>query len=84
MLNGANPFKVNSHRHTSPQRLTSSMPTHPLPILLNNSISVALCSDDPAMFGNMGLSYDFFQVLVASDVTGLLTLKGLAKKSLEG
>jgi adenosine deaminase len=38
------------------------MPMHPLPILLNNGIPVVLCSDDPAVFGNMGLTYDFFQV----------------------
>ena len=37
---------------------------HPLPILLNNGVPVALCSDDPAVFGNLGLTYDFFQVCV--------------------
>jgi adenosine deaminase len=41
------------------------MPTHPLPVLINNGVQVALCSDDPSIFGNMGLSYDFFQVLKA-------------------
>lgn len=46
----------------SEQRLTSSMPMHPLPALLNNGVPVALCSDDPAAFGNMGLTYDFYQV----------------------
>ncbi|KAG5654129.1 hypothetical protein H0H81_007181 [Sphagnurus paluster] len=64
-------------------RLTSSMPMHPLPILLNNGVPVALCSDDPAVFGNMGLTFDFFQVLVASEVTGLTTLGQLARDSLE-
>ena len=44
------------------QRLTSSMPMHPLPVLLNNGVPVALNSDDPAIFGNLNLSYDFFQV----------------------
>ena len=38
------------------------MPMHPLPILMNQGIHIALSSDDPAMFGNMGLSFDFFQV----------------------
>ncbi|KAG8731680.1 hypothetical protein FRC10_001583 [Ceratobasidium sp. 414] len=42
-------------------RLTSSMPMHPLPVLLNNGLSVALCPDDPSVFGNMGLSFDFYQ-----------------------
>ena len=44
------------------QRLTSSMPMHPLPVLLNNGVPVALGSDDPSVFGNMGLTFDFFQV----------------------
>ena len=37
------------------------MPMHPLPALMNQGVHVALCSDDPAVFGNMGLSFDFFQ-----------------------
>ncbi|KAJ7087816.1 hypothetical protein C8R44DRAFT_27840 [Mycena epipterygia] len=64
-------------------RLTSSMLMHPLPILINNGLSVALCSDDPAMFGNMGLTFDFYQVLVASEVTGLIALRELARDSLK-
>jgi adenosine deaminase CECR1 len=35
---------------------------HPLPALLNNGVPIALCSDDPAIFGNMGLTFDFYQV----------------------
>ncbi|KAJ6597115.1 hypothetical protein DFH09DRAFT_1258787 [Mycena vulgaris] len=64
-------------------RLTSSMLMHPLPILINNGLPVALCSDDPAMFGNMGLTFDFYQVLVASEVTGLIALRELARDSLK-
>ncbi|EIN07184.1 adenosine deaminase, partial [Punctularia strigosozonata HHB-11173 SS5] len=64
-------------------RLTSSMPMHPFPTLLNHGVPVALCSDDPAVFGSMGLSYDFFQVLVSSEVTGILTLGEIARKSIE-
>lgn len=45
------------------------MPMHPLPILLNNGVSVALCCDDPAVFGNLGLSYDFSQVSWCLDGT---------------
>ncbi|KAG9318585.1 Metallo-dependent hydrolase [Chiua virens] len=63
-------------------RLTASMPMHPLPILLNHGVPVALSSDDPAMFQNMGLSFDFYQVVVASEVTGLLTLAHLARDSI--
>lgn len=40
------------------------MPMHMLPILVNSGVPVALCSDDPAVFGNMGLTFDFFQVIV--------------------
>ncbi|TFK76212.1 adenosine deaminase-like growth [Pluteus cervinus] len=64
-------------------RLTSSMPAHPLPIILNNGVPVALSSDDPSVFGNMGLTYDFFQVLVASEVAGLSTLRTLAQDSIQ-
>ncbi|KZP15049.1 Metallo-dependent hydrolase [Athelia psychrophila] len=64
-------------------RLTSSMPMHPLPIVLNNGIPVALCSDDPAVFGNMGLSFDFYQALVASEVTGLIQLGEMARDSIK-
>ncbi|KAJ7219500.1 hypothetical protein GGX14DRAFT_695618 [Mycena pura] len=62
-------------------RLTSSMLMHPLPILMNNGLPVALCSDDPAVFGNMGLTFDFYQVFVASEVTGLIALRELARDS---
>lgn len=41
------------------------MPMHPLPVLLNNGLTVALCPDDPSVFGNMGLSFDFYQVGLA-------------------
>lgn len=44
------------------QRLTGSMPMHPLPAIMNQGVHVALCSDDPAVFGNMGLTFDFYQV----------------------
>ncbi|KAG8769995.1 hypothetical protein FRC12_004588 [Ceratobasidium sp. 428] len=64
-------------------RLTSSMPMHPLPVLLNNGLSVALCPDDPSVFGNMGLSFDFYQVIVASEITSILSLGQLARQSLE-
>lgn len=37
------------------------MPMHPLSSLMNYGVPVSLCSDDPAVFGNMGLTFDFFQ-----------------------
>ncbi|KAI0374656.1 Metallo-dependent hydrolase [Pilatotrama ljubarskyi] len=58
-------------------RLTGSMPMHPLPAILNHGVHVALCSDDPAVFGNMGLSYDFYQASANSprEVNSLATLR---------
>ncbi|OCH95913.1 Metallo-dependent hydrolase [Obba rivulosa] len=64
-------------------RLTSSMPMHPLPVLMNQGVRVALCSDDPAIFGNMGLSFDYYQVLVASEVSGLITMGEIARDSIK-
>ncbi|KAI0306408.1 adenosine deaminase-like growth [Multifurca ochricompacta] len=64
-------------------RLSSSMPMHPLPVVLNQGVPVTLNSDDPSVFGAMGLSYDFFQVLVSSETTGLITLGQMARDSIE-
>ncbi|EKM82473.1 hypothetical protein AGABI1DRAFT_124938 [Agaricus bisporus var. burnettii JB137-S8] len=64
-------------------RLTSSMPMHPLPCILNNGVPVALSCDDPSVFGNFGVTYDFYQVLVASEINGLTTLGTLARDSIE-
>ncbi|KAI0672700.1 Metallo-dependent hydrolase [Trametes maxima] len=69
-------------------RLTGSMPMHPLPAVLNQGVHVALCSDDPAVFGNMGLTFDFYQasglsVFVASEVNGLATLRTLVWDSIQ-
>ncbi|KZV90219.1 Metallo-dependent hydrolase [Exidia glandulosa HHB12029] len=64
-------------------RLTSSMPAHPMPMLIAHGIEVVVSNDDPGAFGNLGLSYDFFQVLVASEVTGLLGVGVIARRSLE-
>ncbi|KAI0311600.1 adenosine deaminase-like growth [Amylostereum chailletii] len=63
-------------------RLTPSIPAHPLPIVINQGIPVALNSDDPAVFGAMGLSYDFYQVLVSSEISGIITLAQMARDSL--
>jgi len=58
------------------------MPMHPLPILLNHGVPVVISSDDPSVFGSMGLSYDYFQVIVASEATGLIMLGEMARDSL--
>lgn len=64
-------------------RLTRSASTHHLPILLNNGVPVALSSDDPSVFHNPGLSFDFYQAMVASNITNILSLGQLARQSLE-
>ncbi|CAE6517359.1 unnamed protein product [Rhizoctonia solani] len=64
-------------------RLTRSANTHILPILLNNGVPVALSSDDPAVFQNPGLSFDFYQAMVASNITNILSLGKLARQSVE-
>lgn len=45
------------------------MPMHPLPIILNSGVPVALSSDNPSVFGNLGLTYDFFQVFETVDTS---------------
>ena len=56
---------------------------HPLPVMINQGVPVTLNSDDPSVFGTTGLSYDFFQVFVSSETTGLMTLKQIALDSIE-
>jgi len=55
---------------------------HPLPAVLNQGVPVTLNSDDPAVFGTRGLSYDYFQVLVSGETTGLITLAQMARDSI--
>ena len=57
-------YKLEARLNVCTQRLTSSIPMHPLPVLLNNGVPVALSCDDPSVFGNMGLTFDFFQVRI--------------------
>jgi len=56
---------------------------HPIASMLNHGLSVCLCPDDPSVFGNPGLSFDFYQVLVSSEQTGLITLGEIALNSLK-
>ncbi|KAH8117190.1 adenosine deaminase-related growth [Phellopilus nigrolimitatus] len=57
-----------------------SLAKHPRLIELVKEKNIAI---EISIFGNMGLSFDFFQVLVSSDITGLITLGDLARQSLE-
>ena len=65
------------------QRYTTSIPMHPIASIMNHGIPVCLCSDDPSAFGNLGLSFDYYQVLVSSEQTGLITLGEIALDSLK-
>ncbi|KAG8729779.1 hypothetical protein FRC11_008031 [Ceratobasidium sp. 423] len=62
--------------------LTSPM-HHPLTTLLNNGVPVVLCPDNPASYGYTGISSDFFQAMIISKNSNLLSMKQLAKQSLE-
>lgn len=58
------------------------MRSHPVAALINHGVSVSLSSDDPAIFQNPILSYDFYTLLNHSTKTNLATLKVLARNSL--
>ncbi|PRP85858.1 hypothetical protein PROFUN_06132 [Planoprotostelium fungivorum] len=64
-------------------RLTSSILTHPLSSLLANDVPLCLNSDDPSIFTNVGLSFDYFQLLIASESTSLIGAGELGRRSIE-
>ncbi|KAG8801906.1 hypothetical protein FRC17_006529, partial [Serendipita sp. 399] len=78
IINASSPFTSNAKPWRPRQTISFAS------FLSNaNKTSVALASDDPGIFSNIGLSYDFFQVLVSSEISGLMTLGVLARQSLE-
>lgn len=63
---------------------TASICSHPsLLALLHRNVPIALSSDDPSIFENFGLSYDFYQLVVSSKSTTLMSLAVLARRSLK-
>ncbi|CBQ72015.1 related to adenosine deaminase [Sporisorium reilianum SRZ2] len=61
---------------------TASVCSHPsLLALLNRNVPIALSSDDPSIFENFGLSYDFYQLVISSKATSLVSLAALARRS---
>ncbi|KAK0542862.1 hypothetical protein OC845_006407 [Tilletia horrida] len=62
---------------------TSNVAAHPCTTLLNNGVAVSLSNDDPCQFGNFGLSYDYFKLLVSSHQTQLSSLHVLVRQSIE-
>jgi adenosine deaminase CECR1 len=61
--------------------LSPDLRTHPAAGYLNAGIQCVLASDDPLFFGNDGLSYDFWEALVAWNLD-LAALKKLARNSI--
>jgi len=56
-------------------RLLDDIRDHPAVAFLNNAVPVTINSDDSVVYGNHGLTYDFW----ASCVSWNLTLSGLKK-----
>jgi adenosine deaminase CECR1 len=64
-------------------RYTDSLAVHPVLTLLAYGCPVALSNDDPCQFLNLGLSPDFYSILIASDHFDLTSLAVLARNSLQ-
>ncbi|KAF5373694.1 hypothetical protein D9758_000760 [Tetrapyrgos nigripes] len=64
-------------------RLTSSMHMHPVSAFFNHGLRVVLSSDDPCIWQCVGLTFDFYQVLVSSELTGIIQLGEVAKDSIK-
>ncbi|CAE6353776.1 unnamed protein product [Rhizoctonia solani] len=56
---------------------------HPLTTLIGYGVPVVLCPDNPGTYGYTGLSPEFFQAMVCSTKSNLLSLKQLAEQSLQ-
>jgi adenosine deaminase CECR1 len=63
-------------------RYVGDLRLHPANQYLRGGVTCVISSDDPAVFGNDGLSYDFWEALLAWDLD-LADLKRLALNSIE-
>jgi len=63
-------------------QLVPDLRLHPAAGYLGRGVQCVLASDDPLVFGNDGLTYDFWEAFMSWDL-GLRALKKLARNSLE-
>jgi adenosine deaminase CECR1 len=63
-------------------RYVADLRTHPAGEYIRRGVACALSSDDPALFGVEGMTYDFWEATMSWDL-GLAELKRLAKASIE-